>query len=137
MNVSSLVCPSTRQHHQLISHRLTAASELMLDYQWLRDKVEHGYDQPDFIPTGEMIVPAPKVHFLQRTDGCVGLASFLILSLSIYILRHARSWGDVKYILKVGITRNQLPYVMHLYKRQERQNMNFGKMQMFWRQNFV
>ena len=33
---------------------------------------------------------------------------------------------------KVGDTRNWLPYVIHLYKRQERQNMDFEKMKMFW-----
>src|SRR5258705_13976331 len=58
---------------------------------WLRDKVEHGMLNPDFIPTGDMIadcltksVPAPKV---QRTDGCFSLNIFFLFLL-IYLDRH-------------------------------------------------
>ena len=33
---------------------------------------------------------------------------------------------------KVGGTRNRLPYVIILYKRQEQQNMAFEKIKKFW-----
>jgi hypothetical protein len=51
------------EHHGRMKH-------LDLCLYWLRDKVEHGMINPDFIPTGDIIadcftkcVPAPKVRF--------------------------------------------------------------------------
>src|SRR5258705_6937741 len=57
------------EHHGRMKH-------LDLCLYWLRDKVEHGMLNPDFIPTGDMIadcltksVSAPKVRFCREQMG--------------------------------------------------------------------
>ena len=40
--------------------------------------------------------------------------------------------SGIVWAIKVGGTRNRLPYVIILYKRQERQNMAFEKSKKFW-----
>ena len=57
------------EHHGRMKH-------LDLRFHWLRDKVEHGMINPNFIPTTEMIadsltkcIPAPKVRFCREQMG--------------------------------------------------------------------
>ena len=71
---------------------------------WLRDKVEHGMLNPDFIPTGDMIadcltksVPTPKVRFCREQMGVI--FSFLFLTLLIYLHRHIRLWGGLRVMV--------------------------------------
>jgi hypothetical protein len=64
-NQSAITVSKNPEHHRM--------KHLDLRFYWLRDKVEHGMINPDFIPTGEMIadcltkcVPAPKVRFCRE-----------------------------------------------------------------------
>jgi hypothetical protein len=68
-NQSAITVSKNPEHHGRMKH-------LDLRLYWLRDKVEHGMLNPDFIPTGEMIadcltkcVPAPKVRFCREQMG--------------------------------------------------------------------
>jgi len=68
-NQSAITVSKNPEHHGRMKH-------LDLRLFWLRDKVEHGMLNPDFIPTGEMIadsltkcVPAPKVRFCREQMG--------------------------------------------------------------------
>jgi len=97
-NQSAITVSQNPEHHGHMKH-------LDLRLYWLRDKVEHGMLNPDFIPTGDMIadcltksVPAPKVHFCR---GCLGLISLFPFHffLLIYFKRHVRLWGGVRVIV--------------------------------------
>ena len=66
MDQSAITVFKNPEHHGRMKH-------LDLCLYWLRDKVEHGMLNPDFIPTGDMIadcltkcVPAPKVRFCRE-----------------------------------------------------------------------
>ena len=68
-NQSAITVSKNPEHHGRMKH-------LDLRLYWLRDKVEHGMVNPDFIPTGEMLadcltkcVPAPKVRFCREKMG--------------------------------------------------------------------
>src|SRR5260221_14652620 len=83
-NQNAITVSKNPEHHGRMKH-------LDLRLYWLRDEVEHGMLNSDFIPTGDMIadcltksVPAPKV---QRTDGCFSLNIFFLFLL-IYLDRH-------------------------------------------------
>ncbi len=68
-NQSAITVSKNPEHHGCMKH-------LDLHLYWLRDKVEHGMLNPDFIPTGEMIadcltkcVPASKVRSCREQMG--------------------------------------------------------------------
>jgi len=68
-NQSAITVSKNPEHHGHMKH-------LDLCLYWLRDKVEHGMLNPDFIPTGDMIadcltksVSAPKVRFCREQMG--------------------------------------------------------------------
>src|SRR5260221_259276 len=88
-NQSAITVSKNPEHHGCMKH-------LDLHLYWLRDKVEHGLLNPDFISTGYMIadclnkcVQAPKVQFgREQTDGCFSLnIFFLSFSISVNLLR--------------------------------------------------
>jgi hypothetical protein len=79
-NQSAITVSKNPEHHGCMKH-------LDLCLYWLRDKVEHGMINPDFILSYQ-VCSSTQGSVLQRTDGCSGLnVLFLSFSSSVKLLR--------------------------------------------------